>query len=237
MPNRSPIPRADPALLVWFDNFSNKFPAVAVTLNSTAAEATATRNDYVWLAYVVQQAETFKTEYRERTDFKGLLRDGPLGAMPSLLPTVPVSTPPSAQNPNPIPLVLPGIVPRLQNLVARIRVNPNLTAAIAQDLGLVSPPAAALPAKPTRISAAAQPNSMVDLACTRYGHDAVLVETRRATETAWTSLGMKMMSKFTDARPPLVAGTPEVREYRFRFVDADVPTGTYSDVVKTTTVP
>ena len=35
----------------------------------------------------------------------------------------------------------------------------------------------------------------------------------------------------------LVAGTPEVREYRFRFVDEDVPNGSYSDVVKTTTVP
>ena len=236
MPNRSPIPQADPALLVWFDNFSTKFPALAVTLGSTAAEATATRNDYVWLAYVVQQAETFKTEYLERTEFKGLLRDGPLGAMPSPLPTVPASTPPSGLVP-PVVLVLPGILPRLQNLVARLRVNPNLTAAIAQDLGLVSPPAAALPTKPTRISAEAQPNSVVALACTRYGHDAVLVETRRAGETAWTSLGMKMMSEFADARPPLVAGTPEVREYRFRFVDADVPNGDYSDVVKTTTVP
>ena len=37
--------------------------------------------------------------------------------------------------------------------------------------------------------------------------------------------------------PALVVGAPEVREYRFRFVDEDVPNGDYSDVVKTTTVP
>ena len=46
-----------------------------------------------------------------------------------------------------------------------------------------------------------------------------------------------MASPETETNAARFAGTPEVREYRFRFVDADVPNGTYSDVVKTTTVP
>jgi hypothetical protein len=40
-----------------------------------------------------------------------------------------------------------------------------------------------------------------------------------------------------DERPLLVAGTPEVREYRMRFWDKGTPNGDWTDVTKVTVSP
>jgi hypothetical protein len=40
-----------------------------------------------------------------------------------------------------------------------------------------------------------------------------------------------------DERPLLVAGQPEVREYRMRFWDKGTPNGDWTDVVKVTVSP
>ncbi|MCA1963224.1 MAG: hypothetical protein LDL31_04705 [Prosthecobacter sp.] len=40
-----------------------------------------------------------------------------------------------------------------------------------------------------------------------------------------------------DERPLLVAGAPEVREYRMRFWDKGTPNGDWTDVVKVTVSP
>ena len=40
-----------------------------------------------------------------------------------------------------------------------------------------------------------------------------------------------------DTRPPLVAGQPEVRRYRIRYLEGDDPVGLYSSVVSVTTIP
>ena len=68
------------------------------------------------------------------------------------------------------------------------------------------------------------------------GWDAVEIETRRGTG-GWELLAVCLKRKCTDARPPLVAGQPEVREYRLRYRDGDQPQEVYSDVVKVTTRP
>ncbi len=60
---------------------------------------------------------------------------------------------------------------------------------------------------------------------------------QRAGETTWTMLGTDTSSPYLDSRPPLVAGQPEVRRYRLRYVVNDVPVGNYSAVASITTVP
>ena len=65
----------------------------------------------------------------------------------------------------------------------------------------------------------------------------MIVEGQRASEGTWTSLGTDRFSPFVDGRAPLVAGQPEVRRYRIRYLDGDDPTGNYSAVVTVTTVP
>jgi hypothetical protein len=65
----------------------------------------------------------------------------------------------------------------------------------------------------------------------------VIVEGQRAAETAWTLLGTDRFSPYVDGREPLVAGQPEVRRYRMRYLDGDEPVGAYSPVATVTTVP
>ena len=44
-------------------------------------------------------------------------------------------------------------------------------------------------------------------------------------------------SPYIDDRPPKVAGRPETRQYRVRYMLRDQPTGEWSDIVTTTFVP
>lgn len=229
--NATWLPDGENDRLQWFDRFSNALGGAAATVSVAAPEVVATRADYVWYAFTVQQVEVFKAELRERVSYKDLLRDGPIGE-----PTLPAPSIGSTSFPVPPP-VAPGILPRLRSLVNRIRNSPNYTDSIGQDLGIVPPatPVAAV-IKPLA-EAFALPNSEVKLTVVKKGFKAVLVETQRAAETTWESLGVKLRAQCIDARPPLVPGLPEVRRYRFRYMDGDTPVGDYSSVETVTTIP
>ena len=45
---------------------------------------------------------------------------------------------------------------------------------------------------------------------------------------------MDTNNPYVDGSPPLVPGTPEVREYRARYMDNDLPVGEWSDVISVT---
>ncbi len=47
-----------------------------------------------------------------------------------------------------------------------------------------------------------------------YNHDQIEIQSQRAGETEWTTIGFDTNSPYTDARAPLVAGQPENRRYR-----------------------
>ena len=53
-------------------------------------------------------------------------------------------------------------------------------------------------------------------------------------ETAWTLLGQDNFSPYLDGRALLVAGQPEERRYRLRYLDGDELVGEYSDVMAVT---
>jgi hypothetical protein len=67
-----------------------------------------------------------------------------------------------------------------------------------------------------------------------FGHDQLEIQSQRAGETAWTTIGFDTNSPYTDARTPLVAGQPENRRYRARYRDDDQPVGAWSDIVEVT---
>ena len=70
----------------------------------------------------------------------------------------------------------------------------------------------------------------------KYNHMGVYIEGRRGTG-AWEFLAIDTESPYEDERPLLVAGAPEVREYRMRFWDKGTPNGDWTDVVKVTVSP
>ena len=57
------------------------------------------------------------------------------------------------------------------------------------------------------------------------------VESRRATDPDWVSLGDDRYSPYTDTRPALKPGESEIRIYRMRYYQKDTLVGAYSDTV------
>lgn len=132
---------------------------------------------------------------------------------------------------------LPGLPNRLFNLAAQIKLAPAYTDAIGTDLGIAGSEEAPKPAP--KFSATPEQDGecqCVKLTFYKYGHMGVHIEGRRGAG-GWEFLGIDTESPYTDERPLLVAGTPEVREYRMRFWDKGTPNGDWTDVVKVTVSP
>ena len=60
--------------------------------------------------------------------------------------------------------------------------------------------------------------------------DGVLVYSKRGDEVEWTLLDRDNYSPYIDTRPPLEAGKPEIRYYRFRYLLGDQAVGDYSPI-------
>ena len=110
------------------------------------------------------------------------------------------------------------------------------TDAIGEDIGIV-PPAAGAPG--STASAVAKPGlqatilaDKVRLDWVKGEWDGVVVQSKRGSETAFTTLGRDTVSPYEDARPGLTADTPESRTYRMRYLSGDEETGIWSDEVK-----
>ncbi|MFL6258033.1 MAG: hypothetical protein ACJ74T_23735 [Pyrinomonadaceae bacterium] len=230
-----PIPRTDNELMVWLNNFANSFAAHAAALGFNEAEVAQVRADASMLSYLVGDlVPIYKAALNTRTSYKALIMNGPVGETGGDPPAVPsVATPPAT--------VAPGVVPRLRRLIQRIQVAPAYTDAIGSDLGITGgetsgPSAPASSAKP-KVTATSLAGGGVRVEFNKAGFDGVRVESRRAGELVWQSLGTDNFSPYTDERPPLEAGKPEVREYRLRFVERDEAVGDWSDIVTVTTTP
>ncbi len=231
MPTRV-IPTNDNDFLDWLANFSLKLPTYASLFGITTAQLTQLTADVAFFNWIVGCLGPVDASKAQFTSYKNLIRDGATsatGAVPSsaapVLPTLPA--PPT--------LVAFGVVPRCALLVAHVKESPNCTDAIATDLRILTTPPTVL-THPSG-SATALPGSQVELKWIKGTHQAVIVESQVGNETAWTVLGPKMTKPWIDTRAPQVAGQPEVRRYRLRFQDADVPVGDYSDVMTVTTRP
>ena len=233
------IPDSDDALLAWFNNFQSKLTAYTGPLGLNEEDVNGTKDDYKRLQYAITLATVFRAEAKERTAYKEIMINGPLGAQPPV-PTVPVI---------PLPDILTdnggGIVPRARLFVQRIKASANYSDAVGQDLGIIAPGAGGgapsllaepLP-RPENTVAVVLPGSDVQLKWVKRGFTGVIIESQRATETIWTQIGMDTSSPYLDSRDPLAVGVPELRRYRLRYLRTDDPIGDYSDVITVTTTP
>lgn len=218
------LPTGDRDKAQWLRNFSTTFAGYASLLGFTEADVTSLNNDSVAFAYILDDVELLKSEARERTSYKDLLRDGGtavLGAFPTL-PTL--STTPTA--------VAAGIFPRVANMVKRIKAHPNYTEAIGRDLGIIGAEEGAgqrIALKPT-VTLSTDGGVVV----VKYikGHTAgIRLMCCRGSETEFTLLATVTKPMYKDSRPNLVAGQPEQRKYCAWYLQDDQPTGQCSDEV------
>jgi hypothetical protein len=227
-------PKAEAPLVIWYKNFGQSLATHAATLGLTAADVAAAQADGAMLNYLIGDlVPTFQTALQARVSFKNLMKDGPIGAPGGDPPPAPAAgTPPTA--------VAPGILPRLRQLIQRIKTSPNYTEAIGQALDIIGSdgdaPDGDTKARPTA-KAIALPMSQVRIEFTKRGFDGVVIESRRTGEENWTLLGTDNFSPYIDTRPPVTAGRAEVREYRLRFLRRDEPVGEWSDIISVSTQP
>jgi hypothetical protein len=228
MPTWLPLREAD--RLIWIQNAVLKLGVWTGTAGIVAADvtlATGIRDIYQWILNRSEQINTVKQDLNE---WKRIFSDGPIGTPLGPLPVAP--TYPGG------PLFVPtaGSWDQIVAMMERIRNTAGFTTAIGEDLGIM-PPAGGGPLGDPVLELIAQPNSEVRVNWAKGRADGLIVESQRAGEVTWTVLGTDSNSPYLDARPPLVAGQPEVRRFRGRFVVNDEPVGNYSAVATVTTVP
>ncbi len=159
---------------------------------------------------------------------------------------LPVFTPPPRPGADttvtpPIPATVPvpaGALKRLQDYVGIIKRSPHYTEAIGYQLGIIGEESTSeeeIPEFTLKLERGAG-CECVRVDFKKFGHEAVVVYSRRGTGD-WEKLTVDMKSPYIDARPLLVPGQPEVREYRLQFQDDDVPNGPLTPVQSVTVAP
>lgn len=227
--HHDPWPLALAAFLPWFDNFRTKLVVHGPTLGIPAARVTQVGQEYAWLFYSNADTQNAEAEWHERVAWRDIFFRGDDGAMLGTYPTnnsIAVAAPPAPPA---------GVLARLRALVQLMKNSTAYDEAIGSELGILTPPPSARPPKPTPVAAPGE-NSHVMIDSPLRGWSAQEIESRRGTG-GWELIAVALKRKHTDTRPPLAAGQPEVREYRLRYRDGDVPEELFSDIVKVTTKP
>ena len=223
-------PTSEGTQIQWLKNYGLKFPVHGGTLG-LGPEITPTGTD---VAYAIFLLETWhpalQQDIKEATEHKKYMLDSPAAGEPlTPLPAGSAFTPPT--------IVYPGILARLFDQVARIKLQPGYTAAIGDDLGIVGPDELPKDASATSTVKAraldGSPNQVVELAFSKDGHEGVYIESR-GNGGPWQFLGIDSESPYTDNRPLQVPGAAETREYRLRYWDKGAPNGNFTPVIKVT---
>ena len=224
-----PTRRADqPA---WLMNFARKLAVYGPQLDlapETVAAGVADASAFayalgVWINAVRRFAESCSASVETLATGEGqqLL----------ILPTFTAPDVPQGVGP-----VLPGAQIRLFKLVQVIKFSPGYTPAMGIDMGIVTPPTAAVGSQRIVLDATVLPGpdgQRVSLAFLKYGHDGAAVQCLRGGG-AWEDIGIRTRSPFIDERPLLIPGVPETRDYRACYWDDAQSTGDWSDVISVT---
>lgn len=216
------LPRSDKDRVVWLNNFAGKFAQVATGLGFVAADVTSVNNDTAMFAYLVNQVEVYTTAKEQRVDYKNLIKDGPIGTPGGALPVAPAAgTVPT--------VVAPGILPRIQALVQRIKNAPTYTEAIGKDLGIIATNQPIDPATWKPVLKLIMSGGQVEVQWVKGDADAVRIETDKGN--GWQFLAIDTVPHYTDTTP--IAG-PANWNYRAMYLLADERVGQWSDIVTIT---
>lgn len=223
------IPTTEADLVVWFTDHAAGVSTHGATVGLSAADITQAVADDKTVTHAVTGRSLYNSKAQEFTAYKDILLYAPLNTPLPGTPTPPaVSALPAG--------ALAACVARARQRAERIKTHPAYTTAIGEDCRIVAPVSPPGPTQPT-LTATPQTDFAVRLTFAMRGHDQLEIQSQRAAEVAWSSLAFDTNSPYVDGRPPVVAGQPEQRRYRARYVDDDAPVGDWSDTVEVTARP
>ncbi len=214
---------------VWLQNFTGALAQYAGPLGVTNEQMSKLLNGAAQYNYLVvtliPAARAFSkslTQFMENADTDDA----------ATTYAVPAFTPPVA--PVLSSTLDTGIFNMVTSLVTQtILPSPALTPTIKSALGLDPLPTPA-PNQVAIRSFEVASGGRVDLTLMRSGAPLIIVEGRRGDETGFTMLDKVASGHYVDARPNLVPGLAELRDYRVQRSDGSQSVGVYSPVV---TVP
>jgi hypothetical protein len=223
------IPTEEGALVIWFNDHAAGVATHGATVGLSVGEIGDAATDAATVSHAVNGRSLYMSKSQEFTAYKDILLYAPINT--------PLPGTPGAPSVGALVIgAKAACVPRARARADRMKAHPNYTQAIGEDCRIVSPVAPPPPSQPT-LKAQALTSFEVRLQFAMLGHAQLEIVSRRAGETDFSLLTFDTNSPYLDARPPLVAGQPEIREYRARFRDNDLPVGDWSDIVSITAQP
>lgn len=227
MANTDWYPAALADRVPWHANFSVQAAVSGISHGLIAAQVTQIAADYTTVAGCINYTDQVAAFAQAVTAWRNLLLSGPNGTP---LPPAPAAPAVFTYHVG----ALAAIEFRTRQYAALIKASVGYTVGIGERYGIIAP-ASALPGTP-KLKALALTASQVRLAIGKAGYDVLAVDSRRGGG-GWEQIGVSMIAEYIDARLPLIAGQPEVREYRVQGMQSNARVGALSAVVSAVTVP
>ena len=227
------FPRIVSARPDWLGNFATLLPAANTNLSLPTANITAAVADARYLEYVTGAWVTAAREFGPAaTAAIDTLFDGP-GPNPFVLPGFAAPTLPAG-----VAAVGAGALLRIFAFVQMIKASPGYTEQIGLQLGIVGAEDSTENLVPTFTLKVerGETSEVVKITFRKYGRPGVAIYCRRGPGP-WEMLAIDLASPYLDARPLLVATTPETREYRLQYYEADAPVGDFTSIASVTVAP
>ncbi len=226
------FPRTASGQALWFGRYAFKLTELGPGLGLPPAEVAASVADALYLEYCLGIHRVAVRNFAKGVT--AALRDITRGEGTAPLPMPEMADVPLPSTQGALPAVvpvLPGALKRVMKFVQRIQTLPGYNDVIGDELGIIGASAAAPRAVPDYSvdSFTAVNGQQVRVRFKKHNRLGVVIESRRGNGD-WESLGLSITSPHIDARPLLVAGQPEQREYRLRYFDGSAATGDYTPV-------
>ncbi|MCX7085069.1 MAG: hypothetical protein NTY69_05970 [Methylococcales bacterium] len=231
MLTQSYFPNTEGDRVVWLTNFDTKIQIHATALALNPAELATTLTDIDFYVWVLQTwYPSIQQSALESTAYKLLIGYGTESHV--------IAVPSHAAITSPAPTPLPGVLTRLFNLIARIKIGTGYTESIGLDLGIVGSVVSSTPQTPeyTVTTERGPEIEQVSISFIKYRHDGVSIYSRR-NQGDWEFLAVAMVKPWLDNRALVDPLLPEVREYRLRYWDKGDANGEYSAVQRVNVGP
>ena len=229
MPTQPYYPRPEPAQVTWLQNYATKLPHDGPICGLSTAEITQTVLEVTSLAYVLGTWNpAIQNDAQEATAFKKALASG-TGALTAYPAPIIFANPP--------PAAAPGVLTRLFNQVARLKLSPACTDAIQQSLGIVG----AVQAGPDLTSIQPLLTALFSGGSVKIGWgwggnsaslDMLELQVDRGDGKGFVLLAYDTTPNYEDTTPPPAALTKWTYKAIYRVGDAQV--GVWSNAVSVT---
>ncbi|MEQ1748185.1 MAG: hypothetical protein ABL974_02100 [Prosthecobacter sp.] len=221
----------------WHFNYADQLTELGVGMGLVLADVTASANESRQLGYAIGAWLGAVRDFGPgATRQVEVLKYGS-GITPFTLPEFLAPDPPAG-----LTAVLPGALARIFRYMGVIKGVSGYTEGKGILMGVVGeeiPPPPPGPTGGPRVSLSLSQTPESQQVLTKFykdGHEGIWLESRRGAGL-WEFLIISTKSPYLDARPLLVPGQAEVREYRAMFWDAGAPNGDWCDVAKITVSP